>query len=202
MTRPLRKVFPQLRHSLRPKKDYFLETPQAVNPHARRNWLPPGATAGRPEGGTGPGGIRHVLAWGFATWDVPTSPSAFVCLGPEKSGKHLGCKPPCKADPDTPWCHSGPARGECVPRGYRKRPCMGVCNLGCFPEKSGAPKTCVGGRGLHLGCIPPCKADPATPWRHSGPAQGRYGPGGYPKRPCMGVCNLRCFPKKSRARKT
>ena len=34
-----------------------------------------------------------------------------------------------KAEPDTPWCHSGPARGGYAPRGYPKRPCMGVCNL-------------------------------------------------------------------------
>ena len=38
-----------------------------VYPHARRNRLPPGATAVRPEGGTCPGGIGNVLAWGFAT---------------------------------------------------------------------------------------------------------------------------------------
>ena len=87
-----------------------------------------------------------------------------MCLGPEKSGKHLGCKPPCKADPATPWRHSGPAREWYGPGGYPKRPCMGVSNLRCFHNPNTCKKSHLVENGLHLGCKPPCKAESGTHW--------------------------------------
>ena len=80
-------------------------------------------------------------------------------------------------------------------RGVSETSLHGGLQPRCFPKKLRAPETFAGLRGLHLGCIPPCKAEPATPWCRAGVARGWYGPGGYPKRPCMGVCNLDVFQK-------
>ena len=102
---------------------------------------------------------------------------------PGAGGNILGCKPPCKADPDTPLARTALGPDRCGARGYPIPPCMGVYSLDevHFLRRED-PRECLK-CGNIVGCKPPCKDVSDTPWARVTLGPTLRGTGGYPH-PC------------------